>query len=64
MTKFGKLARLQNESTEEWMGRLRILATECNYTDTDILLKEQFIHDLHDNGMMVEIISELKKWWE
>ena len=43
------------------MGRLRILATECNYKDIDRQLKEQFIHGLNNSGMMVEIIRELSK---
>ena len=51
--------RQQNESTERWMGRLRILGTECNYNDIDRQLKEQLIHSLTDSGIMVEIISEL-----
>ena len=50
---FHKLVRQQNESTEKRMGRLRISATECSYNDIDGQLKEQYIHGLNDNGMMV-----------
>ena len=60
LLQFYKLVRQQNESIEEWMGILRISTTECNCNDIDRHLKEQFIHSLNDNGMMVEIISELR----
>ena len=43
------------------MGRLKISATEYNYNDIDRHLKEQLIHVLDDNGIMVEIIRELTK---
>ena len=43
------------------MGRLRIAAIECSYKEIDRQLKEQFIHRLNDNGMMVEIIKKLTK---
>ena len=53
--------RQENESDEQWMDRLRIAAYECNYNDIDRQLHEQFTHHLNDNGIMVEIISELTK---
>ena len=28
---FRKLYRLENESADEWMGRLCVVAAECNY---------------------------------
>ena len=40
---------------------LRISATECNYKEIDRQLKEQFIHDLIDNDISIEIIRELMK---
>ena len=43
------------------MGRFRLEAIECNYKETDRQLKEQFIHGLNDNDMLVEIIRELTK---
>ena len=43
------------------MSRLRIAAIECNYKEIDRQLKEQFIHRLNDNDMMVDIIKELTK---
>ena len=43
------------------MGRLRISVTECNYKDIDRQLKEQFIHGLNNNCMMVKIGRELTK---
>ena len=58
---FHKLVRQQNESAEEWISRLRISATECNCNDVYQHFKEQFIHDLNDNDMMDEIISQLTK---
>ena len=42
-------------------GQIRIAASECNYKEIDRQLKEQFIHILNDNDMMVEIIKELTK---
>ena len=53
------LVKQHNESTEEWIGKFRISAAECNCKDRQ--LKEQFIYVLNDNGMMVEIIRELTK---
>ena len=43
------------------MGRLKMAAIECNYKEVDRQLKEQFIHGLNDNDMLVEIIRELIK---
>ena len=34
----------ENESTQEWMGRLCIKPTECNYKGHNKRLKEQLIH--------------------
>ena len=56
---FRKLCRRDNESAEEWMGRLRIAAAECNYQELDRQLKEQFIHGLNDKDMLGEIMKEL-----
>ena len=55
----GKLCRSDNENAEQWMGRLRIKAAECNYQELDRQLKEQCIHGLNDKGMLGEIIKEL-----
>ena len=55
---FRKLCR-SDESTEKWMGRLRIAAAECNYQELDRQIKEQFIHWLNDKDMLGEIIKEL-----
>ena len=57
--KFRKLYQLDNENVEEWMGRLHVLAVECNYREVDRQLKEQFIHGLNDRCMLEEIIKEL-----
>ena len=56
---FRKLCRSDNESAEEWMGRLRIAAAECSYQELDRQLKEQFIHGFNDKDMLGEIIKEL-----
>ena len=45
-------------ATEEWMGRLRIVAAECSYQEADRQLKEQFIHGLNDKDMLGAIIKE------
>ena len=41
------------------MGRLHIVAVECNYQEVDRQLKEQFIHGLNNKHMLGEIIKEL-----
>ena len=56
---FRKLYRLENESADEWMGRLCVAAAECNYRELDRQLKEKFIHGLNDKCMLDEIIREL-----
>ena len=58
---FHKLKRQTYECAEEWMGRLRTSVVECNYKEIDWQLKEQFIHGLNDEEMLVEIIRELTK---
>ena len=56
---FRKLYRNNRENAEEWMGRLGLMATECNYQELDRQLKEQFIHGLNNKDMLGEIIKEL-----
>ena len=41
-----------------WIGKLRIMAVEYKYKELDRLLKDQFINDLNDDGIMVEIIRQ------
>ena len=48
---FCKLVRQYDESTEEWMGRLRIAAIEYRYKELDGQLKEKFIHELSDSDV-------------
>ena len=57
--KFRKLYRLENESADEWMGRPCVAVAECNYTELDRQLNEQFIHGLNDKLRLDEIIREL-----
>ena len=40
---FRKLYQFENESVEEWMGRLHVVVVECNYQDINRELKEQLI---------------------
>ena len=61
---FHKLGRQMNENREEWIGRLRLAAVECNYKEIDRDLKEQLIHGLNDNDMLAETIRELIKAME
>ena len=56
---FRKLYRYDDENVEEWMGRLHVVAVECNYQEVNRQLKEQFIHGLNDKGMLEEKIKEL-----
>ena len=41
------------------MDRLRIMAVDCKCNETDRHLKDQFINDFNNNGMVIEIIREL-----
>ena len=59
LLQFRKLYRFEGESAEEWMGRLRIAAAECNYKEIDWQLKEQFIHGLKDKAMLDKVVREL-----
>ena len=43
------------------MGKLRTVAVECKYKEVDRHLKEQFVHGLSDDEMLVEVIGELTK---
>ena len=58
---FHRLVRQMSENAEEWVGRLGLAAVECNYKELDRQLKEQVIHWLNDNDLLVEIIRELTK---
>ena len=46
------LSRQDAENVEDWKGRLRISAIECNYQELDRQLKEQFIHSLNVTDML------------
>ena len=41
------------------MGKLHVVAAECNYRELDRQLKEQFIHGLNSRCMLDEIMREL-----
>ena len=41
------------------MGRLCIVAAECNYKEIDCQLKEQFMHGLNDKIVLDKVIREL-----
>ena len=43
------------------MGGLQTAVAECNYKEIDRQLKEQFIHGLNIEEILVEIIRELMK---
>ena len=58
---FHKLSRKTKENAEEWMGRLRLAAVECNYREVDRQLKKQFMYRLNDNDMLAKITRELTK---
>ena len=58
---FPKLARNPDENAEEWRGRLRMSAIECNYKEIDGQFKEQFIHDINISDMSIEITRKLTK---
>ena len=49
----------ENESAQEWMGRLCIKAAECNYKEHDRWLKQQFINALHNEEIMKEKLKQL-----
>ena len=50
-----------NENAEDWMSRLRLIAVQCNYTEIDRQLEEQFIHRLNDNDLLVDV-AVTKSW--
>ena len=56
---FRKLCRYEGRNAEEWMGRLHVVAAECNYKEIDHQLKEQFIHGLNDKTMVDKVNREL-----
>ena len=56
---FRKLCRVEGKSADEWMGRLHVVAAECNYRELDRQLVEQFIHGLNDKVMLDKVIREL-----
>ena len=58
---FCKLSRQNRENAEEWMGRLRLAAIDCNYRKIYRHLKEQCIHGLNDTDMLAEINMDLTK---
>ena len=58
---FHKLVHLSNESVEKWMGRLRTTMVECKYKEVESQFKEQFIHGLNNDEMLIEIIRQLTK---
>ena len=59
MKQYCKLPRKENESTQEWMGRLCIKAAECKYNKHDRWLTGQFINGINAEEIMQEIIKEL-----
>ena len=56
-----KLSRQTKENAEEWMGRVKLAVVEYNYREVGGQLKEQFVHWLSNNEMLIEIIRELTK---
>ena len=50
------VARHHDKSLEEWMGRPRTEAVECNFGEVDRQLKEQFIHGVNDSDKPTETI--------
>ena len=46
------------ETAEEWIGRLKMKATECMYKEKDRRLKEQFIKGINDKSVTNEIIKD------
>ena len=53
---YSKLHRKDDETSEDWVCRLKVMAANCKYKKKDRHLKEQFINGLNNNGMVVEII--------
>ena len=59
LLQFSKLYKFKGKSPDEWMERLHVAATKCNYKEIDRQLMEQFIHGLNDRNMLDEVIREL-----
>ena len=55
---YRKLIRHNSENAEVWIRRLRTAAKECNTQNLDRWVKEQFIHGINDDNMLIEISSE------
>ena len=53
-----KLHRKEDESAQEWMGRLCIKEGECNYKEHDRRLKEQFINGIDDEEIIKELTAQ------
>ena len=56
---FIKFCGSEGENAEVWMGRLCIVAAECNFKEIDHQLKELFIHGLNNKSMLDDVIREL-----
>ena len=56
---YHKLHTKDNESTQEWMGRLYIKTTECNYKEHNRRLKEQFINVIDDEKNHTRDVKKL-----
>ena len=59
LLQYHKLHRKDNKCVQEWMGRLRTRAAECQYKEYNRLVTEQFINGLNDNGMLNKILKEV-----
>ena len=46
-----------NESTQEWVCRLRTKAVECQHKEYDRLLTEQLTSGLNNDGILKEVVT-------
>ena len=46
LLQYCKLSRNNDDRIEDWIGRLKVVAADCKYKETDGHLKEKNINDL------------------
>ena len=58
ITTISQVSQQHNDNAEKLMDWPRIAVVDRNYKEIDMQLKEQFIHGLNDDGMIIEISKE------
>ena len=56
-----KLVRDEKESTEAWIGHLKVKANECEYKQRNRRPKEQFINGTNEDDIMTKVTHKNRK---